>query len=47
MANQKIVSVNQALIDFAWREDPEKGGKKAAGCHADATNASNIVAFTL
>jgi hypothetical protein len=42
-AKQKIVSVNQDVIDFAWGEDIEKGVKKAAGRHADATNASNIV----
>jgi hypothetical protein len=30
-------------MDFAWGEDIEKGVKKAAGRHADATNAPNIV----
>jgi hypothetical protein len=42
-AKQKIVSVNQAVMDFTGGEDIEKGVKKAAGRHADATNASKSV----
>jgi hypothetical protein len=33
-------------MDFVGGEDIEVGVKKAAGRHADATNASNIVVFT-
>jgi hypothetical protein len=34
-------------MDFVGDDDAKKGVKKAAGRYADATNASNIVGFTL
>jgi hypothetical protein len=46
-ARQKIVVLNQHVMDFVGDDDAEKGVKKAAGRYADATNASNIVGFTL
>jgi hypothetical protein len=46
-AKQKIVVANQAVMDFVGGEEIEKGVKKAAGRHVDATNASNIVVFIL
>jgi hypothetical protein len=42
-AKQKISSANQYVMDLAGRKDIEKGVKKAAGRHADATNASKSV----
>jgi hypothetical protein len=45
-AKQKKGSANQYVMDLAGGKDIEKGVKKAAGRHADATNAPNIVAFT-
>jgi hypothetical protein len=46
-AKQKIVLANQAVMDFVGGGEIEKGVKKAAGRHADATYASNIVVFIL
>jgi hypothetical protein len=44
---QKIVVLNQNVMDFTRDAGTEKGVKKAAGRDTDATIASNIVGFTL